>query len=117
LDTRKKIVDAAQAARIAQSGATVVSGYFDPLIAAHAERLRQLKREGAPLLILIRSAHDPILPARARAELVAGLAIVDHVCEAPNGIAPDISLEDEDQARLARLIDHVQTRQRSASGS
>ena len=47
LDTREKVIDAAQAARIAASGATVISGYFDPLIASHAERLAELKPEVA----------------------------------------------------------------------
>jgi hypothetical protein len=53
LDTRTKIVSSEEAARLAASGATVVSGYFDPMVASHAERLAQIKREGAPLLVLI----------------------------------------------------------------
>ncbi len=36
MDTRAKIVDAVQARLLANKGATVVSGYFDPLVASHA---------------------------------------------------------------------------------
>jgi hypothetical protein len=115
LDTRTKIIDAAQAARIAQAGATVVSGYFDPMIASHAERLTALKREGTPLLVLVATPPDAILPALARAQLVAGLSVVDYVCDAPAGVTPHIHLEHEHAELLAKLIDHVHARQRAAS--
>ena len=115
MDTRTKIINAVQARLIAAQGATVVSGYFDPLVASYAERLAQLKKEGAPLLVLIATPADAILPARARAELVAGLAIVDYVCETAGDVAPHLSLEREHTDRLAQLIEHVHTRQRAAS--
>jgi len=115
LDTRTKIVDAAQAVHLANGGATVVSGYFDPMFASHAERLASLKRDGEPLLVLISTPPDPILPAAARAQLVAGLSVVDYVCDTPNDLAPQIALEDEHAQLLARLIEHVQARQRAAS--
>jgi hypothetical protein len=120
VDTRTKIVDAVQARLIAAQGATVVSGYFDPLVASHAERLSELKnaelkRERVPLLVLIATPADAILPARARAELVSGLAVVDYVCETADGVAPHVSLEREHTDRLAELVEHVQARQRAAS--
>lgn len=113
MDTRTKIVSITDAARIAGSGATVVSGHFDPLLASHAERLAELKQEGAPLLVLIAAPENPILPARARAELVAGLAIVDYVAESDEGFAQQVRLEQEDEKRLQRLIEHVHARQRA----
>jgi hypothetical protein len=115
LDTRTKIIDAAQAARIAQAGATVISGSFDPMVASHAERLAALKRPGAPLLVLITTPPDPILSASARAELVAGLAVVDYVCGEPSGIAPHVSLDQEHAERLSQLIEHVHSRERASS--
>jgi glycerol-3-phosphate cytidylyltransferase-like family protein len=115
VDTRTKIVDAGQARIIDAQGATVVSGYFDPLVASHAERLAKLKKEHAPLLVLIATPDDAILPARARAELVAGLAVVDYVCETADGVAPHLSLEREHAELQAQLIEHVHTRQRAAS--
>jgi hypothetical protein len=115
LDTREKILDATQAASIATSGATVVSGYFDPLLAEHAERLAALKPAGAKLLVLIATPHNAILPAGARAELVASLQSVDYVSELADGLAPHIHLEQEDTERFAALLKHVHARQQCAS--
>ncbi|HEX5432588.1 MAG TPA: hypothetical protein VFW83_11525 [Bryobacteraceae bacterium] len=111
MDTRRKIVSPHDAAKVAASGATVVSGYFDPLLAAHASRLSDLKRKGVPLLALIVDPEDPILPARARAELVAGLAAVDYVAESSEGLVPHINLEEEHEALRNRLIERVHARQ------
>jgi hypothetical protein len=115
LDTRTKIIDAAAAARIARAGATVVSGYFDPMIASHAERLATLKHDGTPLLVLIATPAGAILPALARAQLVAGLSVVDYVCDAPDGLSAQVRLEAEHAELLTNLIDHVHARQRAAS--
>ena len=114
MDTRTKIVPAQEAARIAGQGAIVVSGYFDPLLASHAERLAELKHHGSKLLVLIAAPGEPILPARARAELVAGLRVVDYVCESADGIAADWRLESEDRQRLEELIQRVHARQRAS---
>lgn len=115
MDTRTKIVSASEAGRIAAAGAVVVTGYFDPLLAAHAERLIGLKREGLPLMIALADPQNPILPARARAELVAGLAVVDYVVESADGFAPglmpNVRLEQEHSRRLEELIEQVQARQ------
>ena len=119
MDTRTKIVSTQEALRLAEAGATVVSGYFDPLIAGHAQRLQELKlahvNRDAPLLVLINTPSDPILPARARAELVAALSTVDHVTEMNGELAPHVRLEQEDQQRLDRLIEHVHKRQQEAA--
>ena len=76
----------------------------------HASRLERLKRDGAPLLALIAAPERPILPARARAELVAGLKAVDHVCQTPGGIVPHFRLEQEDAGKLQQLIERVHSR-------
>jgi bifunctional ADP-heptose synthase (sugar kinase/adenylyltransferase) len=113
VDTRKKIVSSEEAARIA-SRALVVTGYFDPLLASHAARLRELKT-AKMLMVAIASTKECILPARARAELVAGLRVVDYVVESTDGLAPEVRLEQEDSARLEKLIGHVHARQQAAS--
>jgi hypothetical protein len=110
MDTRTKIVRASDAARIAASGATVVSGYFDPLLASHADRLEELKRDGKPLLVIIALPEKAILPPRARAELVAGLRVVDYVTEMADGIQAHYRLEEEDERRLDDLVAHVHVR-------
>jgi len=88
----------------------VVSGYFDPLVASHAERLASLKT-GAKLLVLIATPDNAILPAAARAELVAGLRAVDYVAELTDGLAPQIHLEPEDAEGFSELLKHVHARQ------
>jgi hypothetical protein len=108
MDTRSKILSSSEAAQVALR-ATVVSGYFDPMLAWHASRLEQLKGD-SPLLALIATPPNPILSARARAELVAGLKVVDHVCEAPDGIPPHFCLEDEEKCKIRELIDRVHSR-------
>jgi hypothetical protein len=40
--------------------------------------------------VLIATPADVILTARARAELVAGLAVVDYVCETADDVAPHL---------------------------
>jgi hypothetical protein len=106
MDTRQKIVDASQAAAIVAAGATVVSGYFDPLLASQAARLVELKPKGKKLLVLIADPKNPILPTAARAQLVASLAVVDYVTEL-TGPAPYIHLEQEHAASLANLLEHL----------
>jgi len=114
VDTRTKIISPQDAGRLAAQGATAVSGYFDPLTLAHAERLQSLKRPGVALVVVISVPPDPILPSLARAQLVAGLACVDHVTEAPVPFTPQTRLEAEDALRLQQLIQRVQSRQQAA---
>jgi glycerol-3-phosphate cytidylyltransferase-like family protein len=98
LDTRQKIFD---------SEAIVVTGHFDPLTAAHAERLQSLKQPGRALVVIVTEPEHPILPARARAELVAGLAAVDRVF-----IAEDVCREEAaDFERTQELVTYIRSRQ------
>ena len=114
MDTRTKIITASESAVIATSCATVVSGSFDPLTAAHAERLAGLKR---PLLVLIADPENPILPALARAQLVAGLAVVDHVAiSSPHCPVATIRLEQEHAALFEALLERVHARQSVSPG-
>ncbi|MEI9812054.1 MAG: hypothetical protein WDO18_04995 [Acidobacteriota bacterium] len=116
MDTRTKIVSNADA-RAAATASLIVSGYFDPMTKEHAERLQALKQQGRALMVLIATPANPILPARARAELIAGLACVDQVTEIggayPDGLTPHVQLETEDAERLAQLIEHVRARQQA----
>jgi hypothetical protein len=95
-----------------------VTGYFDPMLAAHAARLKEIASNGGPVVVVIRDPEQPLLPAEARAYLVAGLAGVDHVMIAPAGAAlelPDtvrvFREEDSDSDRRRELIRYVHTRQ------
>ncbi len=59
-------------------GCDVIEGFFDPMLAAQAEAIGAQKGT-APLAVVVRDPADPLLDARARAELVAALAVVDYV--------------------------------------
>ena len=113
------------ARRLREEGQTlkVVVGYFDPVLAAHARRLKDAREGAAALAVIIADPPRPILPARARAELVAALEAADYVvlpgdepleglvarfdgAEVLRGEAADLELTE-------KLIQHVHTRQRA----
>ena len=86
----------------------VVSGHFDPLLALHAERLEQIKRAGTRLVVVLTDPAEPILPQRARAELVAALSSVDLVVMGePEGLKPEVRFEDEDARSSAAFVAHI----------
>ena len=96
----------------------MVSGYFDPLLAVQAERLEEIRRGGDALLVWVAQPPRPVLPARARAELLAGLAAVDYVAFQEGSEALDEAIlaaaiheEDADTRRRDILIGHVHLRQ------
>jgi len=98
----------------------VVTGYFDPLLAEHARRLEGLRGPNETLLVVVRDPEHPLLPARARAELVAALRAVDLVVVAADvdelvrALQPDELVRGEaaDEACRQELIRHVQNRLR-----
>ena len=114
MDSRSKIV----AAAAAPAGCTVVTGYFDPLLAAHARELGGLKR---PLLVAVMPLERELLSQRARAELVAGLRVVDYVVIAEDSDADVlcarlqagqvVRLEAADARRTRQLMEHVREAQ------
>jgi hypothetical protein len=115
VDTRCKIVDASQAAKIAKAGATVVVGYFDPMIAWHSLWLTSFKKPDRSLLVLIATPGNCILPGRARAELVAAVRVVDYVSEARLEIAGAIDVRSQDRELFQDLLQLVHSRQSSAT--
>ena len=121
MDTRSKIAALEEVAeRVAANGKRVrlVTGLFDPVLAVHARRLRQLSHPDRVLVVLLRSPERPLLDERSRAELVAALADVDYVltgerpCDVVGALNPaDIILEDEmDRRRSAAFITLVRNR-------
>src|SRR4051812_48493045 len=84
VDTRTKIISVDQAVvRRAQGGVfKIATGFFDPLLADHAQRLEALPAEGADLLFLVTDPPEPLLPIAARLELVAALKPVTYVVAA-----------------------------------
>ncbi len=56
-----------------------VVGRFDPLTLAQAERVAKLSEDGRSVLIVVEPGQDCLLPAEARAALVAALRVVQLV--------------------------------------
>jgi bifunctional ADP-heptose synthase (sugar kinase/adenylyltransferase) len=124
LDTRRKIVTPESI--IHAQPIILVTGFFDPLLASHATRLASLRRDEHLLAVLLSDPPDPVLPLRARAELVAALEAVDFVMVADgdeahhNSQSEIIELiqpseivreEENDRQRRRDLIVHAHARQ------
>lgn len=117
MDTRAKIVGAEEAARAiaawcaAGEDPAVVIGFFDPLLAAHAGRLASAAA-GRKLVVVIRDPENPILPLRARAELVAALGSVTLVIldQLPPAGDTLISFEQQDGETARDFVEHVRRR-------
>ena len=120
MDTRTKIVTAAAA----PPGCTVVTGYFDVILAQDARDLAEIRAgaAGRKLLAVVLPLDGELLPERARAELAAGLRVVDYVVvktgqpdlrEFLEELRPAeiVRLEERQAERSRRLKEHVRERQ------
>ncbi len=108
MDTREKIRE--QSAL--NPGAVVVSGQFDPLLAAHADWLKHARCGAHGLSVVITDPADPLLPAQARAALVAALAVVDEVILAgPTAPAATLHLEERESSLRDAFLARVRERQ------
>jgi len=126
MDTREKIVDCQRAvalvARLRGESAAlkVVTGYFDVLVADHVRCLRQIAAGATKLFVIVLEPPTALLAPRARAEMVAALAMVDYVIQAgeqaAEGLLRCFSADEivrEESADLLRaecLKQHVQRR-------
>ena len=126
MDTRTKIIEPERAAARLQElreqgrAVKVVTGYFDVLVAEHVARLREIGRTPGTLFVLVLDPPAPLLGARARAELVAALAMVDYVVPVAEQAAAELLSrcaaseilreETADLLRAERLSQHVQRR-------
>jgi bifunctional ADP-heptose synthase (sugar kinase/adenylyltransferase) len=125
MDTRSKILSRESAVEIAcrvkQQGQklTVVTGYFDVLRAAHIRDLAAVRSgtgTGVVMVVLLPRA-EALLSGRARAELVAGLSMVDYVVTELEGDIDEfvgrlpadelISRQTDDDEQTRLLMEHV----------
>lgn len=121
MDTRSKIIDDARAGELRTDHPEMrfVTGYFDVLVPSQVRTLQQLASgetpdECRPLMAVVVDPPAPLLNARARAELAAGLAVIDYVLLA-SGVKPEwltdaVSLEAEHEGSRQNLIAHVHRR-------
>jgi bifunctional ADP-heptose synthase (sugar kinase/adenylyltransferase) len=125
VDTRSKIISVEAAIALAGGDrlTLLVTGPFDVLLAVHLRELAGA-RESLPdalLLVAIAEPPHPLLNTRARAEMVAALAMLDYVVslEEPHiesllaTFPPDriVRLEAAHQQHMRELIEHVRRRQ------
>lgn len=133
VDTRTKILDTDQAlaaalAAKADGKRLVISvGEYDPVLAQHAERLaaRKAGREDTAWhVVAVLPGNNPLLPLRARCELVAALDAVDAAVpfeqhpSVLSMVAGKAELHDDQKADAearAALITHVRAKQRLAT--
>ena len=95
--------------------------YFDPMLASHVAALEGWSRPEATLIAVVADPPEPLLDTRARAELVAGLRVVNFVVPLGDGplepllesIAPARIYrgEQDDAARRQDLIADVRSRE------
>jgi hypothetical protein len=111
VDTRNKIVNLS--AWNPSTLKPVISGYFDPLLALHVERLEALATELGPLTVVLLDPPEAVLPTDARASVVAGLECVETVLLSDGHEAPEARLkfEVEDLVLRAGFLQHVLDRQ------
>jgi hypothetical protein len=126
MDTRDKIIDyehaAALIAQLRQKGASLraITGYFDVLVAEHIRRLHEIAAGETKVFVVVLDPPSPLLATRARAEMVAALAMVDYVVPAGERAAEGllsrftaaeiVREESADLLRAERLSQHVQRR-------
>ncbi len=114
MDTRNKIIEIEEARAISKREPAVwVTGHFDPLIIEQVRRIRGSAVAGRKLIVEVTNAENPLLPQRARAELVAALADVDFVVM-QQGAA--LATEPEEAEITSRFIEHVLSRQGGDKG-
>jgi len=125
VDTRTKIVTVGDAGALARGPrpVAVVTGHFDVLLAPYARELARMREShpGALLLVALTPPPEALLEPRARAEMVAALAVVDYVVSLEEGDAEGflaafnaariVRLEDAHRQDMRELIEHVHSRQ------
>jgi bifunctional ADP-heptose synthase (sugar kinase/adenylyltransferase) len=79
------------------------------LLADHVRRLAQARRPGQLLVVEVTNPPQPLLAQRARAELVAALAMVDYVVLGEGNVGADRDIGE-------RFIEHVLQRHEQEAG-
>jgi bifunctional ADP-heptose synthase (sugar kinase/adenylyltransferase) len=121
MNTREKIVEASA---LRGRSVTLVTGYFDPLLAWHAERLSALRANADTLVALVLPLENALLPTVARAELAAALRVIDYVlilagadANAVESLIRELKpaqffrLDEEELSLRGELMAHVRSRQ------
>lgn len=122
MNTRDKILSLDQA-RAAAAGTPVTAfvSHMEVLRADHIRKLEEAAKSGTGKLFLILTdpPAPPLTRLRDRAEVAAGLRMVDYVIPSDGGAQPALDAiqpqrivqdEAEDRGRTRQLIEHVRSR-------
>ncbi len=111
MDTRGKIVTWAEAGQRMPHMSFIVSAWFDPMLAQHAAWMDEIPEQFRVVVQLL-DPPDPLLPARARAELAAALARVELVIlDSGGAVEPTLRLEEHERELRRAFLEHVRERQ------
>ena len=122
MDTRSKILTREAAERLS-GPLTLVTGYFDVLLAGHVRDLQTVRDRAPdqPMLVAVQPHPGEVLEPAVRAELVAALRVVDYVVTADHDHLEElierlrpaevVRLEATDVSRTRRLIEDAQRSQ------
>jgi hypothetical protein len=118
LDTREKIVALEDLpARLGTGQWLAVVGRFDPLTLPQAQRIAKLGGDGRAILGVVEPGEDCLLPAEARATLVAALRAVQLVVISEAGSLPAdahmeiVADEEGERKRSAEFVEFIAKRQ------
>ena len=133
LDTRHKIVTLDQARVLAEesrrSGSPLAAfvTHLEVLLPGHVRSLEELAAAHAgKLFVILTDPESPLAPLEARAQIAAGLRVVDYVVPSADGAGPALAAihadltvhgftvnnEEEDRGLTRQLIEHVRSRSR-----
>jgi hypothetical protein len=125
VDTREKIVQLETLPALLSHGQwSAVTGFFDPLTLAQAERLSSIANAGRRLAVIVIPDSETLLSSRARATLIAALREVDAVAIGePEQLRrlcselPNVRLHHDEEAERLRSAEFVElVRQRQSAG-
>ena len=112
MDTREKIVPLENlATRLGNAQWLAVLGKFDPLTLTQANRLAELSKNGRSLIAVVEPSTQTLLPAEARAVLLAALRSVQLVVIArPSELPlhPQIDVVEDEDGERRRTAEFVQ---------
>lgn len=90
-------------------------GFFDPMTAAQANRIAQHRKSGRKLAVVVLEGEEALLPAAARAAMVAALRAVDAVSIAsPERVSVAREEIAAEHARTAEFVQFILDRHGAA---
>jgi hypothetical protein len=116
MDTRAKILSMDAVSDALRTGEwRALVGLFDPLTVTQARRFADLSRDGRKLLGIVLDTDGTLLPANARAALIAGLREFDAVVIAAPGLwralipqGAHVQIVEDEAGERARSAEFVQ---------